>query len=87
MAEGYDRNLDKVIFKDSVRSEKRFLNVELYSYSGGQPKVRIKPVSQNTNPSADPNKKWINQKAISAITKEEVVGLISALEKCLIKLK
>lgn len=78
---GYDRSKDLVIFKDVVRSEKRFLNVEVYSYDGGATKIRIKPVAQNTNPNADQNKKWINQKALSAITKQEAEALIVALTK------
>lgn len=76
---GYDRTKDVVIFKGSVKSEKRYLNVEVYSYDGGATKIRIKPVAQNTNPQADQNKKWINQKAISAITLEEAQGLIREL--------
>jgi len=86
MAEGYKRELDKVLLKKAVMTEKRYLNVEAYSYDGGQAKVRIRPVSKNTNPNADANKKWINQKAISGITKEEVEGLIVALEQVKTKL-
>lgn len=87
MGEGYDKNKDKVIFKDLVKSENRYLNTEVYSYDGGANKVRILPVGKNTNPNADSNKKWIKQKGISGLSKEEVQDLISALEKCLIKLK
>lgn len=80
---GYDRNLDKVYFKEATKSDARFLNIEVYSYDGGTKKVRIKPVAKNTNPNADPNKKWINQKAVSGLTKEEVKGMVIALEKAL----
>ena len=86
MSEGYDRDKDKVIFKDAVKTEKRYLNVEVYSYDGGAAKIRIRPVAKNSNPNADANKKWINQKAISGITKEEIGGLINALEKAQAKL-
>ncbi|OQY10309.1 MAG: hypothetical protein B6I28_01300 [Fusobacteriia bacterium 4572_132] len=77
----YDRNKDKVIHKALVKTEKRYLNVEVYSYDGGSIKVRIKPVSKNTNPNADSNKKWINGKAISGLTQEEVLGLIKSLNE------
>lgn len=89
--EGYNRNLDKSekIEGINVGKEKgeRFLNVEVYSYDGGTKKVRILPVNRNTNPNCDPNKKWLKQKAISSITKEEAKELIKALEKALIKLR
>lgn len=87
MAEGYNKSLDKVLFKEAIRSDKRYLNIEAYSYDGGQTKIRIKVTAKNTNAEADANKKWINQKGISAITKEEAEGLIIALEKAIIKLK
>lgn len=82
---GYDRTKDKVAFKDVVASEKRFLNVEVYSYDGGSTKIRIKPVAKNTNPDADKNKQWINQKALSGLTKEEAQGLIRALTNAVTK--
>lgn len=83
---GYERSKDKVLFKEAIKSEKRFLNLELYSYDNGPEKIRIKPVSQNTNPNADPNKKWINQKAISGITVQEANGLIKALQAAIRKM-
>jgi len=81
----YDRNLDKVLAKAFTKTDKRYLNVELYSYDGGANKVRIKPVAKNTNPSADKNKTWINQKAISGLTQEEVIGLIASLNEVVAK--
>ena len=77
---GYDRTKDIVLFKDSAKSEKRYLNVEVYSYDGGPTSIRIRPCAKNTNPNADPNKKWINQKGISQISKEEAQGLIKVLQ-------
>jgi len=82
---GYDRNKDKVIHKVTSKTEKRYLNVELYSYDGGEPKVRIRPVVKNTNPDADSNKKWLQQKAISGLTQDEVVALINSLEEIVVK--
>lgn len=78
---GYDRNLDKVLHKELVKSENKFLNVEVFSYNGGTIKMRIKPVEKNTNPQADPNKKWINKSAISGLTKQEALDLAIALKK------
>jgi len=85
MSEGYDRDKDKVLFKTFSKTEKRYLNVEVYSYDEGETKVRIRPTSKNTNPNAEEKKQWINQKAISGLTKDEVKGLISSLEKTLVK--
>ena len=81
----YDRNKDKVIHKVFSKTEKRYLNVELYSYDGGESKVRIRPVSKNSNPDADSKKQWIMQKAISGLTQDEVVGLIQSLEEIVTK--
>lgn len=78
---GYDRNKDKVIHKAMSKTEKRYLNVEAYSYDGGATKVRIRPVAKNTNPNADSKKQWINQKAISGLTQDEVLGLIKSLNE------
>jgi len=78
---GYDRNKDVVIHKAVCKTDKRYLNVEVYSYDGGAKKARIKPVAKNTNPNADSNKQWINQKAISGLTQEEVIGLIKSLNE------
>jgi len=78
---GYDRNKDKVIHKTVSKTEKRYLNVEAYSYDGGATKVRIKPVVKNTNPNCDSNKKWLNMKAISGLSMEEVLGLIKSLNE------
>lgn len=90
MSEGYDRNkeVSEKIEGINVGKERgeRFLNVEVYSYDGGSRKIRIKPVSKNTNPNADSSKKWINQKAVSSITKEEAKQLIKALQKAVVKL-
>ena len=81
MSEGYDRDKDNVIFKCFSKNDSRYLNVEIYSYDEGDKKVRIKPVSKNTNPNADEKKKWINQKAISGLRKDEVEGLIESLKQ------
>ena len=90
MSDGYDRSKDKELFKESfnVGKEKgeRYLNVTVNSYDGGEAKIRISPVNKNTDPNADTNKKWIQQKAITSITKEEAQKLIKALEKAITKL-
>ena len=89
MAE-YDRKLDKELFKEGINVHKekgeRYLNVIAYSYDGGESKVRIQVANKNTNLNADPKKQWIQQKGISQLTKDEVKGLIKALEKALVKL-
>ncbi len=90
MSDGYDRDKDKELFKEGINVKKekgeRFLNVIAYSYDGGDPKVRIQVANRNTNPNADDDKKWINQKGISQLTKPEVEGLIDALQKAKTKL-
>lgn len=77
----YDRDKDVVVHKAYSKTESRYLNVEIYSYDGGERKARIKPVAKNTNPNADSKKQWINQKAISGLTIEEVMGLIDSLNE------
>ncbi len=90
MSDGYDRDKDKQLFKESINVNKekgnRFLNVIAYSYEGGEARVRIQVANKNTNPDAPDNKKWINQKGITALTKPEVEGLIDALQKAKTKL-
>lgn len=91
MSEGYKRELDKSEKIDAINVGKtkgeRFLNVIIYSYDNGPWKARIVPVNKNSNPNAESNKQWIQQKAISSLTVEEVESLIKSLEKVAIKLK
>jgi len=86
----YDRNKDVQLFKEGINVGKskgeRYLNIVAYSYDGGTPKIRIQVSNKNTNPDAPDNKKWINQKGISSITKDEAKGLIKLLEKAVYKL-
>lgn len=88
--EGYDRSKDKELFKEGINVNKekgeRYINVIAYSYDGGEPKIRLQVANKNTNPNADNDKKWINQKGISAVTKAEAQALIKALEKAVTKL-
>ena len=90
MSEGYDRKLDKVLFKEAINVQKergeRFLNVEVYSYNGGEAKIRLRPVNKNTNPNADEKQKWVQQKGISSITVSEAKALIKAIEKAIVKM-
>ena len=80
---GYDKTKDLLIHKKSVQSENKYLNCQVYSYDGRPAKIRIRPCVKNTNPDqTDPNKKWINLKGISQITKEEALGLAEALKEC-----
>ena len=80
---GYKKELDLEIYKGSVKSDKRFLNVGVFSYNNGPVCIRIRPTAKNTNPDADANKKWINQPGINQITKEEAQGLIEELKKAI----
>ena len=90
MSDGYDRNKDKELFKEGINVGKekgeRFINVIAYSYDGGEKKIRLQVANKNTNPNADSDKQWINQKGISSITKSEAERLVKALEKALTKL-
>jgi hypothetical protein len=81
--EGYNKDLDLVLYKGCSKTEKRYLNVEVYSYNGGPTSVRIRPCSKNTKADADPNKKWINQKGISQISKDEAAQLIKVLQEAI----
>lgn len=86
----YNRNLDVELFKEGINVGKskgeRYINVIAYSYDSGEPKIRLQVANKNTNPNADSDKQWINQKGISSITKSEAERLVKALEKALTKL-
>ena len=90
MSSEYDRTKDKELFKEGINVNKekgeRFINVIAYCYDGGEPRVRLQVANKNTNPNADPDKQWINQKGISQLNKAEVERLIKALEKAVTKL-
>jgi hypothetical protein len=91
MSEGYDKSKDKVLFKEGINVRKqrgeRFLNVVVYSYDGGEPKIRIQVTNKNTNPNASDKQKWVNQKGLSSIDKAEAEALLKALEKAIYKMK
>lgn len=76
----YERAKDKEIAKFSSATDKRFLNIRVYSYDGGEVRCSIVPASKNTNPNCDPEKKWIKGKGISGINKDELGKLITALQ-------
>jgi carbohydrate-binding DOMON domain-containing protein len=76
---GYKRELDMEIWKGSVKSDKRFINVQVASYNGGAAAIRLRPCAKNTNPDAEQNKKWINLPGINGITKDEATQLIKVL--------
>lgn len=86
----YDRNKDVQLFKEGINVNKergeRYINVVAYQYDGGEKKIRLQVSNKNTNPNADSNKQWINQKGISSITKEEAKGLVKLLEKAIYKI-
>lgn len=86
----FDRNKLKEIWKKGVNVHKekgeRYLNVVVYSYDGGSPKVRIQPSNKNTNPNCDEKKKWINVHSITGMTRDEVSGLINLLKESLYQL-
>lgn len=77
----YEPSKDKKLAKFFSKTEKRYINVVAYQYNEGEPKIRIMPSSKNTNPNCEPKKQWINAKAISGMSKQEVKDLIVALEK------
>jgi hypothetical protein len=80
---GYDKSKDKIIAKFFSKTEKRYINVVVYSYNGGDAKIRLVPATKNTNPEADPKKQWIQSKGISGITKEEAKELVVALNSAI----
>ncbi len=86
----FDPKKNKQIWKEGVNVGKprgeRYLNVVVYSYDGGDKKIRIQPANKNTNENCDANKKWINVHSITGINKDEAKGLIKLLEKAIYKL-
>lgn len=76
----YDKNLDNVFKKVSANpTQKKFFNVEVYSYNGGATKIRIRIAAANSKPDAEANKKWINMPGISGLKKEEALALSKLL--------
>jgi hypothetical protein len=76
----YDKSKDQIFCKDSSNvTGNRYLNVEVYSYDQGATKVRIRVTRKNNSPNAE--FKWIPDKGISGMTKEEAVFLGNALLK------
>ena len=81
--EGYRRELDLEIWKGSVKSEKRYINVQVASYNNGPTAIRLRPCAKNTNPNAEPNKKYINLPGINGISKQEAIDLIKVLTEAI----
>lgn len=81
--DGYKRELDLEIYKGCVKSEKRYINVQVAAYNNGQPYIRLRPCAKNTNPAADKNKQWINLPGINQITKDEATQLIKILQEAI----
>lgn len=81
----YDKSKDKVIFeegvKDNDRKQQRWLNTQLYSYDGGELKIRIGVRNKNTNRDAPSNKKWVSVPGLKQLTIEEAKRLAITLEK------
>ena len=78
---GYDRTKDVEIWKGSVKSEKRYINVQVASYDNHPAAIRLRPCAKNTNPEQkDPKKQWINVPGINGITKDEATQLIKCLQ-------
>ena len=80
---GYKRELDLEIWKGSVKSEKRYINVQVASYNNGPTAIRLRPCAKNTNPNAEPNKKYINLPGINGISKQEAIDLIKVLTEAI----
>ena len=84
MAE-FDKNKYKELAKKFSKTEKRYINVSLYTYDGGEKKISLSPKVKNTNPDCDPKKQWISQKGISGLTVQEAKDLCLALEQVIAK--
>ena len=82
-SDGYKKELDLEIFKGSVKSDKRFINVQVASYNNGPAAIRLRPCAKNSNPNAEQNKKWINLPGINGITKDEATQLIKVLQEAI----
>ena len=76
MAE-FDASKMKELGKEASKEGNRYLNVVAYSYNDGEPKISIRPKTQNTN---NPDQ-WISQKSISGLNKAEALALAKNLEK------
>lgn len=76
----YDKTKDVTIAKFSSNPlGNKYINVEIFSYDGKEPKIRIRQNSKNTNPNADKNKQWIPLPGISGLKKEEALALAKHL--------
>jgi len=87
MGDGYDQSKDKELFKKGANpTGNKWLNVGVYSYDEKEPKIRIMPAGLNKNAPDGAKNKWINQKAITGITKSEAQELVKLLEQAITKM-
>lgn len=85
MAE-FDRSKYVEVSKYFSKTEKRYINVQVYEYDNNGIKLSMIPATKNTNSNADANKKWIKGKGISGLTKEEAQALVTALNNAISKM-
>ena len=78
----YEKSKDKEIFKQGKNpTGNRWFNVGVYSYDGGPNKARIMPAGLNKKAEEGASNRWINQKAITGLTVEEIDSLVILLQK------
>jgi hypothetical protein len=71
---GFDKNLDKELFSESVDLEKSVITVAVFSYNGGTPKLQIS--RQNRNAESE-----LSFAKLGRLTKEEVEAILPLIEK------
>ncbi len=73
----FDKSLDKELFKETAEFEATRINVSVFSYNEGKPKLQLSRENLNTN-----DGKWMWSK-LGRLTKSEVEAILPLMEKAL----
>ena len=71
----FDKSLDKELFKETAEFEVTRINISVFSYNEGTPKLQISRENMNTN-----DGKWMWSK-LGRLTKSEVEAILPLIEK------
>jgi len=71
---GFDKNLDKELFSESVTFNRSVVTVAVFSYNEGTPKLQIS--RQNKNAEGE-----LSFAKLGRMTKEEILAVLPLMEK------
>lgn len=71
---GFDKNLDKELFSESIDFEKCKISVAVFSYNNGTPKLQLSRENKNASGNASFAK-------LGRLTKQELDAILPFIEK------